>query len=422
MTQEATHELKYQASLAFQEVIKTTRKNFPDTRYHPNPYLEMLPYSLSGIRLDHQSSLNSDGAGTKPELAERLFAETSDPKYFGNLAFDTFAMVDGDCARFGHFLLGIDQNIETNIAIPEVIKALAVGTKRACDEGKFALLNGETAQLGYRVSGFGKARVNWNATGHYLIVNNKLILGDKLAAGQPIVALKENGLRSNGFSQINKILETVYLNKKGYKNKEEYLLDNFYNHFLEGIEIDDVKKKFTAPLLSSLMGHDFLEQVLVRWHQDWPDLAQELLIPSILYGRVINEAQGWIDGKKQVEITAAAHITEGGIPEKLKRVLRPWKLGAHIEHYESILPDPKGLKEVFKLAQTLPEDQKENLINDKLAGETWGRGIGFLVVTKTVQDANKLRMIAQSFGITAATAGKIISKPQIEWRGHIWRY
>lgn len=422
MTVELT-DLKGQASSTLGDVIVQTRDNFPDKRYRPKVHLDTLQYHLYGIDPSpYQIWVTADGIGTKPELAERLTDATNplrggDPQdynYFESLAYDVFAMIESDEARWGRFLLGIAQVIDANTATPEVISDIARGTKKACDEGGFALLNGETAELGYRVSGYGQSRINWNAVGVSLINPEKLILGQELAPGQLVVGLQEGSIRSNGLTKAREILETAYLSSRGYPSKEAYVLEELDSH----LAVPLLDGHGVLPFLQKLLGRSFLEQVLIPWHDDFPKITRELLKPSTLYGMFMYAAQNGIDGERDINIVAAAHISGGGVPEKVKRMVEVKRLGAHLE---PVFPDPTGVEMLLNLAQTLP-NQGEDLINDRSACEQWNRGIGFVVVVKTEDDAEKLCDLGQRFNIPAMTVGEILGEPKIEWRGHTWTY
>lgn len=414
-------EKKGEASLTLGQVIDETRNNFPIERYRPQTHARVANYRLFGIDPSpHQIWVTADGIGTKPELAERLSDNNNqDPSYFEGLAFDTLAMIDGDEARFGRIMLGAANVIDVNTATPAVIEALARGAKTACDKGSFALLNGETAELGYRVSGYGRTRVNWNAFGVSLVLPNKLITGERLAPGQPVVALRETSIRSNGLSKARNIMEAAYLNQQGYTSKADYFMGELAN-FVAGkletrVDIEDLDTADTLAFMHHMMGHDVLEQVLVSW-QDYDErIVEEILKPSTLYGHLINSLRGWVDYPPQVEIVAAAHITGGGIPEKAKRMLMDKGLGAHID---TVFPDPTGVTMLMDLAQKLPDSEK--ILTDKGACEQWNRGIGFMVVTPDEAQARYAITTASAMGFEAAIAGHILEESKIEWRGHTW--
>lgn len=415
------HDEKGEASLTLGDVIRQTTDNYPDPRFRPRIYETTTHYTIAGID-PHGFSFwpTADGIGTKPELAERLYTDSvkagvPNPDVYSSLAFDTLAMIDGDEARFGRYMVGVANVVDMNTAEDtSVVGALASGLKAACDEGGFALLNGETAELGYRTSGYGKTRLNWNAVGISVFNPHKLILGKDLQPGQPIVAFRERSIRSNGLSKARAILETDFLLKQGFNSKEEYVHGRFASH---GVIFDRTKM---GEILADIFGHDALEQVLPPWHTMHPDITRQLLQPSRLYGPVMREALNRIDEPRWLTITAASHITGGGIPEKMKRMVEAKGLGAAID---PVFPDPEGVTSLLRIASTFPaEVQAKVKINDRVACEQWNRGIGFVMVTEHKQGARKLIDIAEAMGYEAAVAGEITDKPEINWRGHTWEY
>jgi phosphoribosylaminoimidazole (AIR) synthetase len=424
MREVMTGDEKSKASIILGEVVRQTANNYPDSRFRPHLYQNLSShYTIAGIDpKPYRFWATADGIGTKPELAERLYKESiinerPAPEVFESLPFDLLAMTDGDDARFGRYTVGAAEIVDTNKATDEkVIEAFARGLKAACDEGEFALVNGETAELGYRTGGYGDARLNWNAVGLSLINPKKLILGDNLQPGQTVVAFREKSIRSNGLSKARKILEAAYLLSLGLTSKEEYMVKKLHE---KGVIFDDKKIKIND-VLSEIFGHDALEQVLPPWHKIFPDITKQLLMPSKLYGPIIREAQGKIDEPRRVEIIAAAHITGGGIPEKVMRMLKDKGLGVDLD---PVFADPEAVTSLLKLADTFPEEVKKKVdINDFIACKDWNRGIGFTAVVKNKEDARKLIEIAGQKNCEAAIAGKIISKPEINWRDHTWEY
>jgi len=415
---------KGKASVTLGDVIRQTRNNYPDPRFRPHIYEQTPHYTIADINPSPYGFWpTADGIGTKPELAERLYTESlkntiSKPEFFENLAFDTLAMIDGDEARFGRYMVGVAEIIDMNNAEDKnVINALASGLKKACDEGQFALLNGETAELGYRTSGYGNTRINWNAVG--ISINNpeKLILGKDLQPGQPVVAFREKSIRSNGLSKARTILETAYFISLGLVSKNEHVLNKLEE---KGVIFDANTSVKLLPALAEIFGHDVMEQALIPWHTEFPEIVKQLLMPSKLYGPIIREAQGKIDEPRKIKMITAAHITGGGIPEKAKRMVENKGLGISLDY---VFPDPEGVTSLLQLAKNFPEDVRKKIkIDDRIACEQWNRGIGFIVVTENKKEAKKLIEIADKMNCETAIAGEIIDKRQISWRGYNWQY
>lgn len=406
---------KSQASFALKDVILATQHNHPDARFHPHVLVETPEYVIAQIDpAPYGIWTTVDGTGTKPELAERLYEITQDPRVFEGLAHDVVAMIDGDEARFGRFMVGIANVLDVNTATDtKLISALARGLKNACDTAHVALLNGETAELGHRTSGYGETRLNWNAMGVSLVVPDKLLLGDRLVPGQPIVAFREEGIRSNGLTKAREILETGYLLAHGFHSKDEYVVSWLAAHGFTG----DLSQ---VGVLRDLFGHDPREQILPPWHAFYPHITRQLLASSKIYGPVLYEAQGGVDGARNVDMIAAAHISGGGVPEKAKRMVQARGLGAHID---AIFPEPVGIQSLLAQVSSFPAEAQDRLgVTERTASQTWNRGIGFLVATANREEAEKLVAIAAGQGIEAGIAGEIIPEQKIIFRGETWEH
>lgn len=427
MAIELKPDLKGQAALTLHDVLDQTSDNFPDPRYRPVTKRVNSYYSHPTFNVyPHKLAITADGVGTKPEIAERLIEVEKKPELFEGLAYDVLSMIEGDTSRWGYFLIGAANIIDTNIAAPAMIGALAQGLKKACDEGQFPLVAGETAELDYRTSGYGSNRLNWNAFGVMMIVAGKEITGEALKSGQPLVALREISIRSNGLTKARAILEAAYLHQLGYSSKKDYLFKGLEQYFRDE-RLFRKRAKFNGEeilgVLDDFLGHNFLEQMLVPWHEpgfEFADIARELLRPSTLYGRLMYAAQGGVDGPREIDITAAAHISGGGVPEKVKRMVEAKGLGADIR---AVFPDPLAVRQLMEIAQDLPPNDKgEPIITHRKACEQWHRGIGFIMATRTKDDAKRLVDLADNLNYEAAIVGEITSEPVINWRGETWKY
>lgn len=392
---------------SFAAVARSTRDLFPESAYRPvdGPGGVRLPFG------PHRLAVNSDGTGTKPELAERLAAASGDYRYFERPAFDVVAMVADDAARHGQFTVGIVNCVDVNSAENAAfVNALANGMRRACEAGRFPLINGETAELGYRVPGPGTSRLNWNAVALALVHEDKAFRSENLRPGQPVVAFRETSIRSNGLTRARAVLEHAYLAELGM-TRQQWLEERLVRRV--GLPPEAVRQLRSA-LIAEQPWID--EQILVPWHERFADLTEQLSRPATIYSPVITAAQGGVDGPIAVPIIAATHVTGGGIPLKMKRTLAGTGLGAVIE---PVFPDPAGVPELLELARRHPASSGP-LVDERTACEQWNRGIGFTCVMADHAAASALVQLAEAMGYDAAIAGNIREKAEIHWRGEIW--
>jgi len=412
------------ASRTLADVIKQSREAFPEEKYWPQLIQDKDVNAQWDIDPSpHTVYVNCDGIGTKPELAERLFDLTKDYRFMETLAFDCAAMVADDAARFGYFVLGVANNLDVNSAKDkEFIAALSRGLFRASKQGRFPILNGETAELGYRSPGYGDTHVNWNMTALTLINRDKLIDGSRLAPGQQVVALREKSIRSNGLSKARAILENAFLKKQSAIAKIGYVGRDIWRKLYNlqtAVEGDtDLSLGIVEKFLDSELGRRLAEHYHLPWHEDFPELTEELLRPSTIYAPLIYEAQGGVDLEPVVPLVACAHISGGGVPLKAQRMLEARGFGLSMG---TPFEDPKAVRQLIDLAYENPV-KGAPLVNERTACEQWNRGVGFLCVTENSADAAKLIAIAEKLGYEATIAGKIIEERKIKFRGETWNY
>ncbi len=403
---------KEDASLTFRGVIEATRDNFPEAKYRP-----ILSPRVRIKAGEHGFYGNSDGTGTKPELAERLATELGDPHFFEFPAFDVVAMVADDSSRDGLFVAGVVNSIDVNTADdPAFITALSRGMQRACDQGGFALLNGETAELGYRTPGYGPNRLNWNATALTIVNEKKIIDGSGLRPGQPVVGLRETSIRSNGLTRARAILEHAYLQKEGVKmSRTQYVSELIREALKSSLPVDEI----ALALEQMFPGSNLIEQVQLPWHKTFPGLTEQLTTPSTIYTRLIYEAQGGVDGDVRIPILGCAHVSGGGVPLKGKRMVEGRNVGLHLE---SVFSDPKGIPELMQLANEYPKADGTPFVTDRSACEQWNRGVGMLNVFAHQGHADEFIQMATQMGHEAAIIGETTDTQSINWRGHKWTF
>lgn len=382
---------------------------------------------FSGIRGIDVSNLPSgtvmgvgfDGEGTRGEIAERVEDHRT-------RAHNVFAMVCDDAVIHGAEPVVVGSILDTNSLIgkkgahTKQIRQLAEGYIDAAKEANVAVINGECAELGNRIGGYGgnhfalqlahsyisvnlnrdninsikllsrylietnssvKKTIldrldsperkfleglenicdfnsNWGAAVVWFANKNRMITGKDISEGDYLVSLQERGFRSNGISLVRKILA-----------------DRFGNEWH--------KQKFGESTY-----------------------GQEVLTPSQIYTRAVVDMFGGFDRKPRATILGAAHITGGGIPEKIGRMLLPSRMSARL--YSLIAPSPivKGV-------------QKLGNVSEEEAYKTWNMGNGMIIATP---EPEKVIGIAKEHGIYAQVAGEIIpgsiTEPKIIIESH----
>jgi len=293
---------------------------------------------FSGLRYIDVSNLkdtvmgdNYDGVGTKSEIAERL-------KKFDTLGFDLLAMVCDDAVIRGAEPVAVGNVLDVSRVDAKPMTQLAHGLERAAKMANVSIINGEIAELGKKVGGFGAFRLNWAASCIWLAKKERLLDGSKVRAGQTIITLKEDGFRSNGLTLARKIME----------------------HQSGG-----------------------------QWHEQHRRLAEQLLHPSKIYTRFASSLFGGYGGQPVASVSAMAHITGGGIPGKLGRALKPSGLGAELtDLYEPC----KAMRVLMELGHVEKDE----------AYRTWNMGNGLLIVTnepdKVLKQAKLMNLDAKVAG------------------------
>jgi phosphoribosylformylglycinamidine cyclo-ligase len=292
--------------------------------------------------------LGFDGVGTKMELAERINKHDT-------IAYDLFAMVCDDAVVRGGepVVLGSVLDINTlgrnGESYIDIIRQLADGYVKAAIDANVAVINGELAELGNRVGGFGGFNYNWSAGLIWFANKNRIFKGKEIESGDSVVGFQERGIRSNGLSLVRKTFESIH-----GKNWHE-------------IELDGV------------------------------NLAKAALEPSKIYCKAVVEMFGGVENQPKAELHGVAHITGGGIPSKLGRVLKAVGYGAELD-------------ELFEPPKIVKYCQETGEIADREAYRTWNMGQGMLVVTPEPEEVVD---VCKKHKITSKVVGKISEKSGI---------
>jgi phosphoribosylformylglycinamidine cyclo-ligase len=200
----------------------------------------------------------TDGVGTKLLVAQEMGK-------LNTVGIDLVAMSVNDVLTVGASPILFLDYIATGRLDPLEIESVVEGIADGCREAGCALIGGETAEMPglYAPKEFDLAGF---CVG--LAEKDNLVDGSKLAEGDVVIGLASNGLHSNGFSLVRRILE---INQCGLGDK--------FPHFGETI-------------------------------------AYMLLQPTRIYVNGV-----WALFEKGVPIHGMAHVTGGGIGGNLSRVV-----------------------------------------------------------------------------------------------------
>ena len=337
------------------EASKLTHQNRPGllVEFHESfSGVRAIPLSILKDIGNLYINLGFDGVGTKVEVAERMADHST-------VAHDLFAMVCDDAVVRGAEPIAVGSILDVRQlgegeATRDAIQQLAVGYVSAAEAANVVVVNGETAELGTRVGGYGEFNYNWGAAVLWIAHRERLLTGHQIEPGQTIVGFAEHGFRSNGITDVRKAM---------------------LEHYGDG-------------------WHHQVEKSL-----DAVSLGKLVQAPSTIYTRLINELAGGFDITKEpkAKITGVAHITGGGQPSKLGRMLEPSGLGAVIDN--PIAP-PVIMTHIQELRG----------FSDEKAYSKWHMGSGMVVTTP---EPNKVIAEARAQGINAQEIGYVTDNPVI---------
>ncbi len=276
---------------------------------------------------------STDGVGTKLKLAFKSGIHNT-------VGIDLVAMCINDVIVSGAEPLFMLDYISTgnlkSIPYEEIISGIVAG----CREAGCSLIGGETAEMPgmyrkgeYDLAGF--------AVG--VVEQEKIIDGSNITSEDVLIGLASSGLHSNGFSLVRKVL----FDRKKY-------------------DINHVIPDLGVPLI------------------------EELMKPTKIYAHVLQFLL------KNFDIHGIAHITGGGIPGNLPRIL-PHGTAAIIKKRSwEVLP-------IFKIIQ------REGNIPEEEMWRTFNMGIGMILVVSR-NDADQIVESLTTLGEKAYIIGEIKSE------------
>ncbi|MGE3619543.1 MAG: phosphoribosylformylglycinamidine cyclo-ligase [Acidimicrobiia bacterium] len=204
---------------------------------------------------------STDGVGTKAMVAQAAGR-------FDTIGVDLVAMCVDDLVCQGAEPLFFLDYIAVGKLDPAHIEQLVEGVAHGCRQAGCALVGGEMAEHPGAMEP-GEFDLVGFAVG--VVERDRLLTGERIEPGDRLVGLPSPGLRSNGYSLARKVL------------------------------LDDAGLALDGP----------------AWSGAPHSLADELLLPSVVYAPSVAQLL------RRADVRGVAHVTGGGIPGNLNRVLPP---------------------------------------------------------------------------------------------------
>jgi len=276
---------------------------------------------------------STDGVGTKLVIAQQMDIHDT-------VGIDLVAMVVDDLVACGAEPLFLLDYIATGEVVPDKVAEIGAGIADGCRYAGCALLGGETAE---HPGVLRPDEYDISATGVGVVEESEILSSERVEVGDVVIAMRSSGLHSNGYSLVRHVL----------LGAGRMRLD---------VVIDDFGRQRT--------------------------LGEELLTPTKIY------AQDCLKLIAEAEVRALAHVTGGGIPGNLVRILP--------EHVDAVVnrstwrPQP-----VFDLIQS------KGRIEDAEMEATFNMGVGMFAIV-SAEDADRALATLTGRGVEAWQAGEII--------------
>ena len=292
-------------------------------------------FAFAANRYKHPVFVSStDGTGTKALIAQAAGK-------FTTIGQDLVAMCVDDVVCQGAEPLFFLDYIAVGRLNPDHIEELVTGIAEGCRLAGCALIGGEMAEHPGAMKEGEFDLVGFTVG---VVERDRLITGEHVRAGDILIGLPSPNLRSNGYSLARKAL----------------------------LEIDG--RSLDAPAYEGA-------------HHS---LADELLSPSVIYAPAIMELL------RHVDVHAVAHITGGGIPGNLSRVL-PDGTDAVVERRR------------FETPRIFQEIQRVGEIPDAEMASTFNLGLGMIVAVPPSDAWKTLDVLRAAGHRGAAQIGEIVA-------------
>lgn len=296
-------------------------------------------------RYKHPVLVNcTDGVGSKLKIASMM-------RKYDTVGIDLVAMSVNDLICTGAEPLTFLDYIAMPQDDPDLTYQLVKGISDGCVEAECSLTGGETAILPdfYQPGDFDMAGF---ATG--VVERSAIIDGRRIQVGDAVIGLASSGLHSNGFSLVRKIVFEVV-----------------------GLTVEQ-----SVPELGTTVG-------------------EALLTPTRIYVKPVRKLLSHYPVKKGV-IRGLAHITGGGLPDNVARILPP---GCRVRIQSGSWP----MLPIFMWIKQLGN------VSDAEMARVFNCGVGFVVIAAP-SFANSIVAQLQREKVPAYIIGEVVpGEPGVEF-------
>jgi phosphoribosylformylglycinamidine cyclo-ligase len=291
-------------------------------------------FEFASHRYKHPVLVSStDGVGTKALVAQAAGR-------FDTIGVDLVAMCVDDLVCQGAEPLFFLDYIAVGQLDPDHIEQLVEGVAHGCRQAGCALIGGEMAEHPGAMEP-GEFDLVGFAVG--VVERDRLLTGEHVQRGDVLIGLPSPGLRSNGYSLARRVL-----------------LEN--------------------------AGRDLREPA---WPGAQHSLADELLVPSVVYAPAVAALL------RHVDVRAVAHVTGGGLPGNVVRVLPE---GADAEIDLGTWEPPRIFGEIQRLGE----------VSDAEMQKVFNLGIGMVVVVAS-DEVHRTLDLLRTEGHRAVPIGEIVA-------------
>ena len=290
---------------------------------------------------------STDGVGTKLVIAQQLDIHDT-------IGIDLVAMVVDDLVACGAEPLFLLDYIACGEVVPDKVAEIGAGIADGCRYAGCALLGGETAE---HPGVLRPDEYDVSATGVGVVEESEILGKERVEVGDAVIAMRSSGLHSNGYSLVRHVL----------LGAGRMRLDSV---------VDDFGSQRT--------------------------LGEELLSPTKIYAK---DCLGLIE---ETDVRAFSHVTGGGIPGNLVRVL-PENMDAVVDR-STWRPQP-----IFDLIQA------KGRIEDSEMEATFNMGVGMFAIV-SADDADRAMAYLTGRGVEAWQVGEVFEGAgDVQMMGHYTR-